>query len=84
MEHIFISNGLTQLVLIPENEVDRLLMERILGDGSPIEIEYIRQNVGILGKSVKNGIIIRKKQPYDPTQTENVQRVSFNEADLEE
>lgn len=84
MEHIFISNGVTQLVLIPENEVDRLLMDRILGDGSPIEIEYIRQNVGILGKSVKDGIIIRKKHINDPTQTETMQRVSVTEADLEE
>lgn len=75
MEHIFISNGTTQLILIPENELDRLLIDKILSDG-PVEIEYIRQPVGILGKSVKNGVIIRKKinpLPYDTTQIETMQ-----------
>lgn len=60
MEHLFISNGHTQLVLVPENEMDTMLLERIMSSG-PIEIEYIRQPVGVLGKSVKGGIIIRPK-----------------------
>lgn len=60
MEHLFVSNGTTQLVLMPENEIDRLLLDRILSDG-PVEIEYIRQPVGILGRSVNGGVIIRKK-----------------------
>jgi hypothetical protein len=82
MEHIFISNGTTQLVLIPENEIDRLLIDRILSDG-PVEIEYIRQPVGILGKSVKDGVIIRKKISYDTSQTETLQRMQADEAYLE-
>lgn len=60
MEHIFIANGSTQLLLIPEDELDRLLLNKLL-DGSPVEIEFIRQPVGVLGKSVKDGVIIRKK-----------------------
>ena len=60
MEHLFISNGHTQLVLVPENEMDTMLLDRIMSSG-PIEIEYIRQPVGVLGKSVKGGIIIRPK-----------------------
>lgn len=60
MEHLFISNGHTQLVLIPENEMDTLLLDRILSSG-PVEIEYIRQPVGVLGRSVKGGVIIRPK-----------------------
>lgn len=60
MEHLFISNGHTQLVLIPENEMDTLLLDKIMSSG-PIEIEYIRQPVGVLGKSVKGGVIIRPK-----------------------
>jgi hypothetical protein len=60
MEHLFISNGHTQLVLIPENEMDTLLLDKILSSG-PVEIEYIRQPVGVLGRSVKGGVIIRPK-----------------------
>jgi hypothetical protein len=82
MEHIFIANGTTQLVLIPENEVDRLLLDRILSEG-PVEIEYIRQPVGILGKSVKDGVIIRKKTTYDSSQTESLQWMQTDETDLE-
>ena len=82
MEHIFISNGTTQLVLIPECEVDRLLLDRILSDG-PVEIEYIRQPVGILGKSVKDGVIIRKKSNYDTSQAEILPWVQADETNLE-
>jgi hypothetical protein len=59
MEHIFISNGTTQLVLIPENDVDRLLLEKLLADG-PITVDKIRNPVSILGKSVQDGLIVRK------------------------
>ncbi len=59
MEHIFICNGETQLVLIPENETDASLLKELMKDG-PVEIDWIRQPVGILGKSVKDGLIIRK------------------------
>ena len=81
MEHIFVANGETQLVLIPENELDRLLLEKII-DGSNIEIDWIRQPVGILGKSVKNGIIIRKYK-NDPSKIKDVSGLSNNETHLE-
>lgn len=60
MEHLFVSNGHTQLVLVPENEMDTLLLDKIMSAGD-IEIEYIRQPVGILGRSVRGGVIIRPK-----------------------
>jgi hypothetical protein len=82
MEHIFIANGTTQLVLIPENEIDRLLLDRILSEG-PVEIEYIRQPVGVLGKSVKDGVIIRKKTTHDTSETEVLSWLQTDEADLE-
>jgi hypothetical protein len=59
MEHIFITNGSTQLVLIPENDVDRILMEKLLSEG-PVTVEKIRNPVGIMGKNVQDGLIIRK------------------------
>ena len=60
MEHVFISNGQTQLVLVVENELDRLLLNTLLENG-PVEIDWIRQPVGILGKPVQDSVIIRKK-----------------------
>lgn len=69
MEHLFISNGHTQLVLVPQNEMDTMLLDRIMSSG-PIEIEYIRQPVGVLGKSVKGGIIIRPKSNHNVEELE--------------
>jgi hypothetical protein len=61
MEHIFVSNGETQLALIPENEIDKGLLRELMDNG-PVEIEWIRQPVGILNKSVSSGVIIRRKR----------------------
>ena len=77
MEHIFIANGQTQLVLVPENDAERLLIDKILSNG-PVEVAYIRQPVGILGKSVKDGIIIRAKineAVYDTAEVESLQEL---------
>lgn len=61
MEHIFVANGETQLALIPQNEMDKILLRELMDNG-PVEIEWIRQPVGILGKSVSSGVIIRRKR----------------------
>ena len=61
MEHIFVANGETQLALIPQNEMDKILLKELMDNG-PVEIEWIRQPVGILGKSVSSGVIIRRKR----------------------
>lgn len=61
METIFVSDEKVQLVLLPDNELDRLLLNHLMGSG-PVEIELIHQPVSILGKSVKDAIILRKKQ----------------------
>jgi hypothetical protein len=61
MEHIFVSNGETQLALIPENDIDKGLLRELMDNG-PIEIEWIRQPVGILSKSITSGVIIRRKR----------------------
>lgn len=70
MEHIFVSNGETQLALVPQNETDKILLRQLMDNG-PVEIEWIRQPVGILGKSVSYGIIIRRKR-QTVTETELV------------
>lgn len=68
MEHVFVCNGETQLALIPQNDLDKGLLKELMGNG-PVEIEWVRQPVGILGKSVSSGIIIRRKRQ---TVSENV------------
>jgi hypothetical protein len=68
MEHIFVSNGETQLVLVPQTEMDAGLLKELMESG-PVEIDWIRQPVSILGKSVTNGLIIRKKTQNDQSKT---------------
>ena len=61
MQYTFIINGTSQLVLIPENELDRLLLERTLEGGGSIEVERISQPVSILGKPVTDSIVLKRK-----------------------
>ena len=81
MEHIFVTNGNIQLILSPEDDLDRLLLAELLKDG-PLEIDTIRQPVSILGKSVKDGIIIRKKKS-DGNETKDVPGLPKSKAHLE-
>ena len=82
MESIFISDDNVKLILLPANELDSLLLNKLLGN-RPVELEIIRQPVSILGKSVKDALIIRTKSVTDASKTEEVQRVQQPEADLE-
>lgn len=67
METIFIVNGTTQLVLVPQNEMDRMLLDKLVNNG-PVEIITITQSLGILARPVKDGIII-KSVTNDPDKT---------------
>lgn len=82
MESIFISDDKVQLILLPANELDSLLLNKLIGNG-PIEIEVIRQPVSILGKSVKDAIIVRTKPVPDANKTEDVQQLQQTETHLE-
>ena len=82
MEYTFVTNGTTQLVLIPENDLDKMLLDRILGEGQ-VEIDYIRQPISVLGMSVTGGVIIRKQKPNDASQVEILPRLQTDETDLE-
>lgn len=62
METIFIVNETTQLLLVPQNEMDRILLDKLVGNG-PIEVVSITQPIGILGKSVKDGVIVKSFKP---------------------
>ena len=61
MQYTFVINGTAQLVLVPENELDRLLLERTLEAGASIEVEKISQPVSILGKPVTDSFVLKRK-----------------------
>lgn len=78
MQCTFIINGTAQLILIPENELDKLLLEKTIESGVSIEVEKISQPTSILGKPVMNSYILRRKlhssqtslySKNDPSQT---------------
>lgn len=61
MQYTFIINGISQLVLIPENELDRLLLQRTLEGGGTIEVEKISQPISIMGKPITDSIVLKRK-----------------------
>ena len=61
MQYTFIINGTAQLVLIPENELDRLLLQRTLEGGGSIEVEKISQPISIMGKPITDSIVLKRK-----------------------
>ena len=61
MQYTFIINGTSQLVLIPENELDRMLLERTLDSGATIEVSKISQPISILGKPVTDSYVLKRK-----------------------
>jgi hypothetical protein len=61
MNYTFVVNGTVQLVLIPETELDKLLLDKTLGGISSVEVEKVSQPVSILGKPVTDSYIIRNK-----------------------
>ena len=67
MESIFVVNGTVELVLVPQNEMDRILLDKLTSNG-PLDITIITQPVGVLTKPVKNGVIIKAKS-HDTNQT---------------
>jgi hypothetical protein len=61
MQCTFVINGTAQLVLVPENELDKLLLDKVLDGGSYIEAERISQPISILGKPVTDSVILKRK-----------------------
>ena len=61
MNYTFVVNGVAQLVLIPETELDRLLLDKALDGGGSVEIEKLSQPAGILGKPVTGGYLLKRK-----------------------
>ena len=64
MQNIFVTENDVQLVLVPENELDRLLINKLLDNG-PVEIIRVSQPIGVIGQSIQDGIIIKRKMSDD-------------------
>jgi len=64
MQNIFVTDNDVQLVLVPDNELDRLLLTKLLDNG-PVEIIRVSQPIGVIGQSIKDGIIIKRKTSSD-------------------
>jgi hypothetical protein len=60
MQNIFVTDNDVQLVLVPDNELDRLLLTKLLDNG-PVEIIKVSQPIGVIGQSIQDGIIIKRK-----------------------
>jgi len=65
METIFVINETTQLVLVPQNEFDRILLNKLTSNG-PVEVVVASQPLGILSKSVQDAVIIKSRSD-DPS-----------------
>ena len=83
MEVVFITNGGTKLVLIPEREIERTLLEELLSKGA-ITADIIKGPVDIMGQPAQGGLLLRTKD-YDVTsKAEDVRRVQHSEDNMEE
>jgi hypothetical protein len=64
MQNIFVTDNDVQLVLVPDSELDRLLLTKLLDNG-PVEIIRVSQPIGVMGQSIQDGIIIKRKTSSD-------------------
>ena len=71
METIFIAEDTVQLLLVPGTDLDRLLLSKLTEIGV-VEMEYVRQSVGVLGRSVKDAVVVRTKSSTYASKAENV------------
>lgn len=65
MTYDFVKNTDTQLVLVPVNEGERLLLKMLLEN--EVEVVPIQDSVTILGRNLSGGIVIRKKTQMPET-----------------
>ena len=83
MEVVFITNGGTKLVLIPEREIERVLIEELLAKGT-IQADIVKGPVDVLGSPAQGGLLLTPKENYVTSKTEDVRGVQFPQVDLEE
>ena len=74
MRHAFVTNDdTTQLILVPDNEMDFLLLNRLV-DLDTVTLQVSREPISVLGMSSKSSIIIsRKTTKSEPDATDKTQ-----------
>lgn len=83
MEAIFITNGGTKLVLIPEKEIERVLLQELLSKGD-IKADLIKGPVDVMGTPAQGGLLLRPKERDDPNKIEDVREVQLAKEYMEE
>jgi hypothetical protein len=63
MRHEFLVNGQVTLVLIPENEMEEQLLKQLMRQTN--DLTEIRTALQILGKPLRNGVILSPKGEID-------------------
>lgn len=58
MKTIFVTNGKTRLVLIPERDAEKILIDELMQSGDLI-VDIIRGPVDVLGSPAQGGLIIK-------------------------
>lgn len=83
MEAIFITNGGTRLVLIPEKEIERILLEELLSKGY-LQADLVKGPVDVLGTPAQGGLLLTPKESDVTSKEENVRRVQLHANNMEE
>ena len=83
MEVVFITNGGTKLVLIPEREIERTLLEELLSKGA-ITADIIKGPVDIMGSPAQGGLLLRPKENDVTVKAEDMRGVQFAKEYMEE
>lgn len=83
MEAIFITNGETRLVLIPEKEIERTLLEELLAKGD-LKADIVKGPVDVLGTPTQGGLLLTPKHHDATSKTETVRGLQFHEENMEE
>lgn len=58
MKTIFVTNGKTRLVLIPERDTEKILVDELMQSGDLV-VDVIRGPVDVLGMPAQGGLIIK-------------------------
>ena len=83
MEAVFITNGGTRLVLIPEKEIETHLLQELLAKGD-LQADVIKGPVVVLGSPAQGGLLLTPKDRDVTSKSEDVRWVQFHETNLEE
>lgn len=83
MEAVFITNGGTKLVLIPEKEIERHLLEELLAKGS-VQADVVKGPVDVLGSPAQGGLLLTPKEHDVTSKTEAVRGVQLAKEYMEE